>query len=167
MSARAAVLMLALLFAGSLQAAEQSSLLVHVTNPLDGGSGRAALVFRVVAAAMQKGQHVSVLFDAEGVASLKMGRWFGGHSTPIDRIEIRDGDREDLAKFLGTTPAGIPDIYGSLLHFLKGRGLAVYVNERALELQDIDEESFDHAAEAVTEEQMLELLSTASVQVTY
>lgn len=167
MTVRAATLLVVLLAVGTPQAAEQPFLLVHVMTPLDEGSGRAAVVFRIIAAALQKGQQVTVLFDADGVASLKMGRWFGGHSTPIDRIEILDRDREGLATLLGSTPGDIPDIYGSLLHFLKGRGLAVYVNKRALELRGIGPEGYDHAAEAVTEERMLELLSTAAVQLTY
>jgi hypothetical protein len=142
-------------------------LLVHVTSPLDQDTGKTVLVFRAVATALKKGHKVALFFDAEGAASLKMGRWFGGHSTPIDRVAISERDRRDLAALLETTPDGIPDIYGSLLHFLKGRGMAVYVNKRALELRGIGEDQYDHAAEAVEENRIVDLLTTATAYLSY
>jgi predicted peroxiredoxin len=151
-------------------AAEQGReqvLLVHVTTLLDKDTDRTALVFRVAAAAAGKGRHVILLFDAEGVASLKLGRWFGGHSTPIDRAAIAPQDRKELAATLGTAPEGIPDIYGSLLHYLKGRGVAVYASRRALTLRGIGTDQFDRTAEPVSEEQMLELLDKAGMYLAY
>jgi len=142
-------------------------LLVHVTTPLDGDTDRTTLVFRIVAGALKKGQRVVLLFDAEGVSSLRMGRWFGGHSTPLDRAAIAGQERRDLAALLGTSVDGIPDIYGSLLHFLKGRGVSVYVNKRALELHGIGADHYDHAAEPVDEEKALDLLGRANAYLSY
>jgi hypothetical protein len=138
-----------------------------VTSPLADDTDRTVLVFRVIASAMRKGHHVVLLFDADGAASLRMGRWFGGHSTPIDRVRITEEERGHLASLLGTAPDAIPDIYGSLLHFLKGRGLRAYVNKRALELRGIGEDIYDHAAEAVTEDVIIELLNGATAYVAY
>ncbi|MEK6745303.1 MAG: hypothetical protein AABZ15_16945 [Nitrospirota bacterium] len=141
--------------------------LVHVKTLLNGDTDRTVLVPQVIAGALKKGHKVVVLFDAEGVLSLKMGRWFGGHSTPIDRVEIAAKERLHLAGLLGTTAEGIPEIYGSLLHFLKGRGVSVYVNKQALSLRGIDDEHFDHVAEAVEEERIAELLAAAGTYVSY
>jgi hypothetical protein len=155
--------------AASAEAAKEQEtvLLVHVTAPLDKDTGRTVLVFRVIATALKKGHHVVLLFDAEGVSSLKMGRWFGGHSTPLDRVPLSEPDRDHLAAALGTTPDGIPDIYGSLLHYLKGRGLAVYVSKRALELHRINTDQYDHAAEAVAEARIVDLLTAATAYLSY
>jgi hypothetical protein len=68
---------------------------------------------------------------------------------------------------LGTTPDGIPDIYGSLLHFLKGRGVMVSASEKALKLRGLWPDRYDTAAEPVNEERMLELLRTAGAYLAY
>jgi len=173
MIVRALLVLTAMLFlaspvpAAEAEAVPQRTYLVHVKTRLDGDTDRTVLVPQVIAAALKKGHGVVLLFDAEGVLSLKMGRWFGGHSTPIDRVEITMKERQHLAGLLGTTPDGIPDIYGSLLHFLKGRGVAVYVNKQALLLRGIDDEHFDHVAEAVGEERIVELLAAAGMYVSY
>lgn len=163
------VVVLLLLSAPAAPAGKQPDkvLLIHVTTPLDGDTDRTALVFRVVAGALKKGQRVVLFFDVEGVSSLKMGRWFGGHSTPLDRAAIAGQERRDLASLLDTSVDGIPDIYGSLLHFLKGRGVAVYVNKRALELRGIDGDHYDHAAEPVDEKKALNLLGRANAYLSY
>lgn len=148
-------------------AAPDQVLLVHVTSPLTGAGNRTALVPRVIAAALQKGQRVVLLFDAEGVTSLKMGRWFGGHSTPLDRATISEQERKHLAALLGTTTDDIPDIYGSLLHFLKGRGVAIYVSKQALALHHMGDDQYDHAAEAVGEDRIVDLLTAATAYVSY
>jgi hypothetical protein len=148
-------------------AGTEKVLLVHVTALLDKDTERTALVFRVIAGGLKKGHRVVLFFDANGVSSLKMGRWFGGHSTPLDRTLIADKDRKELAALLGTSVEGVPDIYGSLLHFLKGRGVAIYASRRALELHGIGADHFDHAAEPADEEKVLELLGQAGAYVSY
>jgi hypothetical protein len=148
-------------------AAPDQVLLVHVTSPLTSASNRTALVTRVVAAALKKGQRVVLLFDAEGVTSLKMGRWFGGHSTPLDHATISEQERKHLAVLLGTTADDIPDIYGSLLHFLRGRGVAIYVSKQALALHSMGDDQYDHAAEAVGEDRIVDLLTAATAYVSY
>ena len=149
------------------EAGPERMLLVHVTSLLDDSADRTGLVFRVIATGLRKGYRVVLLLDAEGAGSLKMGRWFGGHSTPLDRAPIAPNERERLGMLLETTAEGLPDIYGSLMHFLRGRGVAIYVNKRALELRGIGDEQYDHAAEAVTEEQIVDLLATTAVYVAY
>lgn len=166
------MLMVMLLLAAPVLAAEGDAvpartLLVHVKTHLDGGTDQTVLIPQVIAGALKTGHKVVLLFDAEGALSLKMGRWFGGHSTPLDRVMIAPKERQHLAGLLGTAPDGIPDIYGSLLHFFKGRGVAVYVNKQALLLRRIGDDQFDHAAEAVGEDRIVELLAGAGMYVSY
>jgi len=142
-------------------------LLVHVTSLLDKDTDRTALVFRVIAGALKKDQRVVLLFDAGGAVSLKMGRWFGGHSTPLDRAGISAQERQNLAALLGTTVDDIPDIYGSLMHFLRGRGVAIYVSRQALELHGIGGDQYDHAAEPADELKVLELIGRATMSLSY
>ena len=171
MRAAAATALAMLLFAATpvraAEAAAGGTLLINVMTLLDDGTDRTVLVPQAVAGALKKKYAVVLLFDAEGVGSLKMGRWFGGHSTPIDRVKIAPAERQHLAGLLGTTADGIPDIYGSLLHFFKGRGVVVYVNKRALALRGIDNDHFDHVAEAVEDERIVELLASAQVYAAY
>ena len=146
---------------------QERKLLVHVTGLLDADSSRTVLVFRLIAGGLSKGSRVVLLFDGSGAETLKLGRWFGGDSTPLDRTAISPKDRDDIAALLGTTADGIPDTCGSLLRFLKGRGLRVCVNRRALELLGIGEGQFDRSAEVVGEEKIVDLLSDATAYVTY
>jgi len=164
---------IALLLASSpvvLTAAEKKQekvLLVRVATLLDDSTDCTPLVFRMVAAGLRKGLRVILLFDAQGAASLKMGRWFGGHSTPIDRILISPQDRKDLAAMLNSAPEEIPDIYGSLLAFLKGRGVEIWASKRALELHGLWPDRFDQIAEPASEERMLELLDQADAYLVF
>lgn len=165
-------IMVMMLFTSPVLAAERGpvskrTLLVHVKTLLNSDNDRTVLIPRVIAAALQSGNKVILLFDSEGVQSLKTGRWFGGHSTPLDRVNITEKERQHLAGLLGTTPDGIPDIYGSLLHFLKGRKVAVYVNKQALRYRGIDDDHFDHAAEAIEEDRIVELLAGADRYIAY
>jgi hypothetical protein len=146
---------------------QEKKLLVHVTHSLGVDSGRTVLAFRAVAGGLNQRCRVVLLFDADGSATLKLGRWFGGDSTPLDRTAISRKDRADISGLLGTTADSLPDNYGDLLRFLKGRGLRVFVNKHALELAGIGEEQFDHAAEAVGEEKIVGLLTDATAYVTY
>jgi hypothetical protein len=45
--------------------------------------------------------------------------------------------------------------------------MAVYVNKRALELRGIGEDQYDHAAEAVEENRIVDLLTTATAYLSY
>lgn len=146
---------------------QRKVLLVHVTTLLDGDQDRTALVFRMVATGLKKGLHVILLFDTQGVESLRIGRWFGGHSTPVDRVLISPQDRKDLAAMLGTAPEEIPDIYGSLLAFLKGRGVEIWASKRALELTGLWPDRFDQIAGPASEERVLELLGRADEYLAY
>lgn len=171
---RACVLLLAALIltapvlaAGATARQVQPTLLVHVTSLLDGSTDRTVLVPQMVAGALKQGHKVIILFDADGVLSLKVGRWFGGHSTPLDRVTIPSRERVHLAGLLGTAPDSIPDIYGSLLHFFKGRGVAVYVSSEALRLRGISTDGYDRAADAVDAERLVDLLTGADFYITY
>lgn len=146
--------------------AREQTLLVHVRSLLDKDTDLTRIVPQVIAAAVHRGSRVIVLFDAGGVRTLKVGRWFGGHSTPIDRVAIPDAERQQLAALLGIPAAGLPDIYGSLLHFLRGRGVEFYASKQALELAGL-QDRFDHVAEAVGEERIVELLAEAGTYVSY
>jgi hypothetical protein len=137
-----------------------------VKTRLDGGSDHTRLIPQVIAGALKKGYKVVLLFDGEGVLSRKMGRWFGGHSTPLDRVDITRKEQQHLADQPGIMPEGIPDIYGSLLHFFKSRGVSVFANKRALRLHGIDDDHFDHAADAVGD-RIVELLAGTGMYVSY
>jgi sulfur relay (sulfurtransferase) DsrF/TusC family protein len=54
-----------------------------------------------------------------------------------------------------------------MLHFLRGRGVAVYVSRQALQLRRIGDAQFDHIAEVVDEERIVELLAGAGMYVSY
>ena len=153
--------------AAAAEKGQDKILLVHVTAPLDKDTDRTVLVFRVVAGALARGRHVALFFDAAGASSLRTGRRLGGHSTPLDRAGISGRERRDLAALLGTSADGIPDIYGSLMHFLKGKGVAIYVSKPALALRGIGDEQYDHAAEAVGEDRIVDLLISATAYVSY
>jgi hypothetical protein len=157
----------AAVFAAKADKQPDKAVLVQVTTLLDGSTDRARLAARDVAGALSKDRKVVLLFDGEGVLSLKVGRWFGGHSTPIDRIDISMQERQHLAGLLGTTPDGIPDIYGSLLHFFKGRGVKVYASEQALRQQGLWPDRYDRTAEPASAERMRELLRGASDRRSY
>jgi predicted peroxiredoxin len=151
-------------FAGSVT---PETFLIHVKNSMTKHDARTSVLPHVVLTALGHGYKVIILFDDEGVNAIKIGRWYGGHTTPLDKAFLTEQERMAISARLGIPATGIPDNYGDLLRFLKGKGVELYANKVVMELRNIGADRFDHAVTPVAVEKMVEIFERAAVTVAY
>ena len=141
--------------------------LIHVKSSLNKHDARTVVMPHVAVTALQQGYKVIMLFDDEGVQAIKIGHWYGGHTTPLDKTALPEEELRSLSTALGVPSTSIPDNYGDFLRFLKGRGVELLANKVAMDLRNIRGDRFDHAVTPVSIEKMVELFERAAVTVAY
>jgi predicted peroxiredoxin len=141
--------------------------LIHVKSSLDKHDARTVVMPHVAVTALLQGYKVIILFDDEGVQAIKIGHWYGGHTTPLDKTALPEEELRSLSALLGVPSTTIPDNYGDFLRFLKGRGVELVANKVAMDLRNIVGDRFDHAVTPVAIEKMVELFEKAAVTVAY
>jgi predicted peroxiredoxin len=141
--------------------------LIHVKNSMNKHDARTVVMPHVALTALLQGYKVIILFDDEGVQAIKIGHWYGGHTTPLDKTELPEEELRSLSARLGVPSTSIPDNYGDFLRFLKGKGVELFVNKVAMDLRNIGGDRFDHAVTPVAIEKMVEIFEGAAVTVTY
>lgn len=151
-------------FAGSYT---QKTFLIHVKSSMNKHDSRTVIMPHVALTALQQGYKVIILFDDEGVQAIKIGHWYGGHTTPLDKTPLPKEELRSLSARLGVPSTSIPDNYGDFLRFLKGKGVELFANKVAMNLRNIGENRFDHAVTPVSIEKVVELFERAEVTVAY
>jgi len=141
--------------------------LIHVKSSLNKHDARTVVMPHVALTALLQGYKVVILFDDEGVRAIKIGHWYGGHTTPLDKIALPEEEFRSLSARLGVPSASIPGNYGDFLRFLKGKGVELLANKVAMDLRNIGGDRFDHAVTPVAIEKMVELFERAAVTVAY
>jgi predicted peroxiredoxin len=141
--------------------------LIHVKSAMNKHDARTVVMPHVALTALLQGYKVIILFDDEGVQAIKIGHWYGGHTTPLDKTALPEEELRSLSARLGVPSTSIPDNYGDFLRFLKGKGVGLFVNKVAMDLRDIGEDGFDHAVTPVAIENMVEMFERAAVTVAY
>lgn len=141
--------------------------LIHVTSSMNKHDARTVVMPHVAVSALLRGYKVVILFDDEGVRAIKIGHWYGGHTTPLDKTALPEEELRFFSDRLGLPATSIPDNYGDFLRFLKGKGAELFASKLAMDLRDIGGDRFDHAVTPVAIEKMVELFEQAAVTVRY
>ena len=141
--------------------------LIHVKSSMTKHDARTFIMPHVALTALLQGYKVIILFDDEGVNAIKIGRWYGGHTTPLDKAFLPEQERVALSAQLGVSATSIPDNYGDFLRFLKGKGVELYANKVVMDLRNIGRDRFDHAVTPLSIEKMAEIFERAAVTVAY
>lgn len=167
---RAIVVFVVLMFLTSAAFAASGApktFLIHVKSSLGRHDARTVIMPHVAVTALLRDYKVIILFDDEGVRAIKIGHWYGGHTTPLDKTPLPEEELRSLSAALGVPPAGIPDNYGDFLRFLKGKGVELLANKVAMDLRNIRGDRFDHAVTPVSIDTMAEVFERAAVTVAY
>ncbi|MHB8845831.1 MAG: hypothetical protein ACYC7L_13910 [Nitrospirota bacterium] len=163
-----AIIVLLFLPAAALAASDApKTFLIHVTSSMNKHDARTVVMPHIALSALLQGYKVVILFDDEGVLAIKIGHWYGGHTTPLDKTALPEDELRSLSAWLGVPAASIPDNYGDLLRFLKGKGVELLACKLAMDLRNIGGDRFDHAVTPVDIEKMVELFERAVVTVRY
>jgi len=117
--------------------------------------------------ALQKGYRVILLFDSRGVKLIKIGAWYGGDTTALDKADITESERKALAARLNLSLASTPSNYGEFLRLLRGKGVELYANEKMMDFYGIEKDEYDTAVTPVGIEKIVELFEQADIYVSY
>jgi len=121
----------------------------------------------MVLAALEKGYAVSMLFDGPAVKVSRLGAWYGGDTTILDRMPVPESAKQVMAEKVGLSAGSFPDNHGDLLRFLRGRGVNLYVSQEAMAQYSIMDEDADNVFASVPPERMVSLFAGADVYVSY
>lgn len=147
---------------------EGKTFLIHAKTSLKLDDAQICAVPNVAWAALAQGYHVTILFDASGVAALKKGGMFGGSKTPLDKARLPERERTSLAAQLHEPLENIPHDYGEYLRFLKTKkGVKLLVNRTMMLLYNIPEDRIEPAVEPIALEEMVNVFKNADVYVAY
>jgi len=143
------------------------NVVIHVTSVPGDDASRFYSIARLAITALEKGDKVTLLFDGKGARSVRLGSWYGGDTSLLDKLDITEAERESLASTLGLTVASTPSNYGDLFRLLRGKGAKLYVNSDMVSLLGIKDEEFDTVFTKAKSAKMLEIFERADVYVSY
>jgi len=143
------------------------NVVIHVTSVPGDDASRFYSIARLAIVALEKGDKVTMLFDGKGARSVRLGSWYGGDTSLLDKLDIADWERESLAGTLGLTVSSTPSNYGDLFRLLRGKGAKLYVNGDMVSLLGIKDDEFDTVFIKAEPAKMLEIFERADVYVSY
>lgn len=141
--------------------------LIHVKNLKTNKLLRLQTITSTGLEALQHGKRVIIFFDVDAVKAVKIGRWYGGDTTILDKVRITDEQRRKLSSDLKISLASLPSNYGELFRLIQGKGIQLYVNGTVMKALKIDDEEYDFAFTPVYDDKITEMFLNADVYVSY
>lgn len=108
-----------------------------------------------------------IFFDVEAVKAVKIGRWYGGDTTILDKVRIKDDQRKKLSNELNISLASLPSNYGELFRLLRGKGVDLYFNEAVMKALNIEDEGYDLAFTPINNDKIAEIFLNSDVYISY
>jgi hypothetical protein len=124
----------------------------------------------IVATSLESLKHnkrVVIFFDLGAVKAIKIGRWYGGDTTVLDKVDFNEEQRKNLSDSLNISLASTPSNYGELFRLMRGKGIELYANKKILTELKIEDWQYDTAFEPIDYREIVDMLSTADVYVSY
>lgn len=146
---------------------KEHTVVIHVKTVPETDESRFYSITRMAIAFLDKGNTVIMLFDGNGAEVVRLGSWYGGDTTLLDRLDIPDAQRESLAGSLGLTKASTPFNYADLLRLLKGKGVELYVNKDMMRYHKISDDKYDKVFIPIDPAGILEVLNRADKYLSY
>jgi hypothetical protein len=145
----------------------EKSLLIHVTSVPDSDENQFYAIPQLALKALQKGHRVTILFDGRGVKLIKIGHWYGGDTTILDKVEVTEEERQLLSAELGLPPSSVPGNYGDFIRFMKGRGVHLFANGKMMKFYGIGDEEYDFVVIPVGPDRVLQIIEETDIYVSY
>jgi hypothetical protein len=141
--------------------------LIHVKSFKTNKEFRLQAITETGLEALKRRNRVIVLFDVEAVKAIKIGRWYGGDTMLLDKINIKADQRKKLSNDLKISLASIPSNYGELFRLMRGKGVELYANKTIMKAMNIKDEEFDTAFTAIDSNQILDIFLNTDVYLSY
>jgi hypothetical protein len=143
------------------------TVVIHVTTVPADDASRYYSIARLTITALDEGQRVIMLYDGDGAEVVRLGSWYGGDTTLLDKLDIPDAEQESLAGSLGLTKASTPSNYGDLMRLLRGKGVELYVSGDMMRHHKITDDKYDNVFIPIEPARMLEIFDRADVYLSY
>jgi hypothetical protein len=117
--------------------------------------------------ALKRKNRVIVFFDVKAVKAIKIGRWYGGDTTLLDKVKIKDDKRNILSNDLNISLPNIPSNYGELFRLMRGRGVELYASKNMMRALRIDDEEYDTAFTPINNDHIVDIFLDADVYISY
>jgi hypothetical protein len=141
--------------------------LIHVKSFKTNKEFRLQSITDISLEALRHRKRVIVLFDIEAVKAIKIGRWYGGDTTLLDKVNIKDNQRKKLSNDLNISFSSIPSNYGELFRLMRGKGVELYVNETVMKALKIEDEEYDFAFTPISNEKIVDIFLNTDVYLSY
>lgn len=145
----------------------EQSLVFHVKAVPGDDESRFYSIARLTIAALEKGHTVIMVFDGEGARVVRLGSWYGGDTSLLDKLDISDKELASLAESLGLSKASMPEDYGDLLRLFRGKGVELYVSNDMMRHHNITEDIYDNVFIPIEPDRMLEIFNQADMYLSY
>lgn len=141
--------------------------LIHVKTIKTDKEFRLQSIAETTLAALKRGNRVIILFDGGAVRAIKIGRWYGGDTTILDKINLKDDQRRKLSNDLDISFASIPSNYGELFRLMRGRGVELYANKAVIKALRLKDGEYDMTFTPIGSDQMVDIFLNADVYISY
>ena len=115
------------------------------------------------AAALEAGDEVKILFDAQSVGALRMN----AHKTPLEDAPFTDAQRRAAAKRLGVPQSAAPRNQLDYIQLLAKAGAKVLVNENAVHAFGLADDEIHPIAKRVSVEDMERIVDDSDACLNY
>lgn len=149
----------------AVPAAHGESVLFHLKTGLSKDDAQICVAPNVALAALSKGDDVTMLVDASAAYSLRRSGF--SRKTPLAKAALPQREVDALQRQFGIASGDLPRNYEAYFHFLKQRGVRLYVNKTMLSLAKIPSVDIDSDFQPLELSQMYELFKKANRVITY
>lgn len=143
------------------------TVVIHVKSVPAADASRFYSLARLTITALAEGHRVIMLYDGDGAKGVRLGSWYGGDTTLLDKLDISEAEQETLAGSLGLSKASTPSNYGDLLRLLRGKGVELYVSADMMRHHKITDDIYDNVFIPAEPAKMLEIFARADVYLSY
>jgi hypothetical protein len=141
--------------------------LIHVKSVKTNKEFRLQSITTTSLEALNRKNKIIIFFDLEAVKAIKIGRWYGGDTTILDKVKIKDYQRKKLSNDLNISLASLPLNYGELFRLMRGKGVELYVNETVMKELKIEDEEYDFAFTPINNDKIVDIFLNSDIYISY
>jgi hypothetical protein len=151
----------------ALSEKNDQAVLIHVKSIIANKKFRLQSITNTSLEALKRGNKVIIFFDVGAVKAVKIGKWYGGDTTILDKVKIKEDQRKKLSNDLNISLASLPSNYGELFRLMRGKGIQLFVNETVMKALKIEDEEYDFAFTPINDDKISDIFLNSDIYISY